>query len=428
MRFRTYEIPTTVQQESWLRSLRAGGAGKNVPVLFTVAGPVDTDRLSAAVDDVVARHVMLRTSFDPDRPDRAIVHRRRPLDLRVLDAPTETFETARDFAVRPFELGDEQRMRCGVCPLPDGSTLVLLVVDRLSCDGLSGSILASDAFGYLENSTATENTKPDISYARFAREQRTWLTSDAAASARRFWAAEFDRWGSDRPRCVLGRDSTASSGGDTKRLTHRLPEPAVVAVDVLVGRHHTSRLVVLAAAILRQLISDFGEPSAGLTIDFHGRTKPWVHGTVGMFTHSMDLHLARDEAADIDHAIVAVRDRMARRVEQALPRSVVARDHPEAQVTGSARPTLYLSTSPFDLRMPGSGAALLTLPFDPRQYTDAVPHRLDIEIGTAGGGLELKANMRVDHFHVEEVSRLLEHITDRLVREHTFPGLTTFSR
>ena len=130
---------SAMQQRLWfLERLNPGTATWHLHWLMRVTGPLDRAALQAAVDAVVARHEVLRTSFiERDGMPLQRVEARGRVMIEGVDAPTAT---ARDAAIQarsaaPFDLSAAPLMR------------VLLVRDSVEVAGDAAGDAAVDAAG-----------------------------------------------------------------------------------------------------------------------------------------------------------------------------------------------------------------------------------------------------------------------------------------
>ncbi|MFE3324277.1 amino acid adenylation domain-containing protein [Streptomyces sp. NPDC059176] len=119
------------------------------PWTYDVAGPLDLVLFQRALDDVVARHEALRTTFalHPDGP-RQYVHRTLdvPLavtDLRELPEPERVHRTEQLIAARaaePFDLTAGPLLRAEAFRIAEHRTTVLFVVHHIVWDGWSAEV------------------------------------------------------------------------------------------------------------------------------------------------------------------------------------------------------------------------------------------------------------------------------------------------
>ncbi|WP_244232538.1 condensation domain-containing protein, partial [Mycobacterium innocens] len=140
------------QQRLWfLNQFEGGAATYNMPTAFRVTGALDVDALGAAIDDVVARHEILRTvypqadgvPFQQVLPIHAGMWRRGAaavVSLREQDLPREL----EALAGYRFDLAAEIPIRAQIYSLDPQQHVVAMVLHHIACDGWSLWPLVSD--------------------------------------------------------------------------------------------------------------------------------------------------------------------------------------------------------------------------------------------------------------------------------------------
>ncbi|MBY8852180.1 hypothetical protein K7G98_29510, partial [Saccharothrix sp. MB29] len=88
----------------FLDRLTGADAGYNTPVLLRLSGALDVVALRAALDDVVARHEILRTVIRDDGDPHQVV-------LAEARVPFAVVPDLGDLAGRPFDLSTEIPLR-----------------------------------------------------------------------------------------------------------------------------------------------------------------------------------------------------------------------------------------------------------------------------------------------------------------------------
>ena len=151
------------QRRLWALGAGADGSTLEARAEIRIAGAVNRDALIAAVDDVVARHEILRTAFHADAD--------MTLPLQVI---AETASTAPVRLVDTGEAGLQLNVR-----------LSSLCCDRRGLDNLVADVRA--AYQARLSATADEAPQP-LQYADAAAWLNAALESEDAEAGRRFWA------------------------------------------------------------------------------------------------------------------------------------------------------------------------------------------------------------------------------------------------
>ncbi|MEO3788491.1 amino acid adenylation domain-containing protein, partial [Actinocorallia sp. B10E7] len=136
------------QQRMWfLGTLLPAHPLYNVSMAFRLRGPLDVDRLGAALDALVERHETLRTTFvNVDGTPRLRVRPAIPGTMAVLDVDggAEAEALAREWLLRPFDLAEGPLVRFGLLRHADDHFTLLFVVHHIVADGWSMSLLCRE--------------------------------------------------------------------------------------------------------------------------------------------------------------------------------------------------------------------------------------------------------------------------------------------
>ncbi|MGW5385164.1 amino acid adenylation domain-containing protein [Nocardia sp. NPDC003963] len=143
------------QRRAWFLQTRdPGDSTLNIPVVYRMCGPLDTEKLRAAVESIVERHVVLRTTYGlgPDGEPYQVVRTDLPIhwqehDLSALaeDPARRRVEvlTRRELA-RPFDPATEAPLRSTLIRRGPREYLLLLVAHAIAWDDESASVFATE--------------------------------------------------------------------------------------------------------------------------------------------------------------------------------------------------------------------------------------------------------------------------------------------
>ncbi|MGI5521524.1 amino acid adenylation domain-containing protein [Micromonospora sp. CA-259024] len=267
------------QRRLWfLDRLEGPNATYNIPIVLRLVGDLDTDVLDEALDDVVARHEVLRTVFpSADGEPHQVILPPSPGLVRVShgDDPREavehTFDLARDVPLRVWLIKD----------------VLVLVLHHIAGDAWSLAPLAGDlstAYRARLGGAAPVWEPLPVQYADYALWQRDLLAADNDQLA--YWRAALDglpaelRLPTTRPRPAM-----SSHRGGTVSLDI---DPALQeSLTRLCQTHGVTTFMALQGA-LAVLLSRLG---AGTDIPvgtpIAGRTDEALDGLVGFFVNTM---------------------------------------------------------------------------------------------------------------------------------------------
>ncbi len=347
---------------------------------------LDVAALLWALEQLAARHPVLRTAFDLERFSEPLqlVHRRVGIPLAVCDLtalPTgrrqEALQACFAAAGRPFDLSLAPLLRYAVCRLAAGSWQLLMAEHHAILDGWSVATLLSELFQlyYLRAGQAPPlAAAPAPLFRDFVARERQIL---ASRESRDFWQEALR----DRPSAALPRWPLAGPAAARDRHS---PRPSVqVPIDLRLS------------TALERLARTSGLPQKSLLLAVHVKVLSASYGPdviTGLVANG------RPERDDGDRAL-----------------------------------GLFLNTLPFRLRLaPGSWLDLAQQTFAAER--ELLPHRsfplAELQRSLGDGGPLFEAAFNFIHFHVLAGTARLggpEIAVERAVAETHFPLAVGFS-
>jgi hypothetical protein len=194
-------VPLSYSQELlWLLSqLDGGGVAYNAPAAFRLQGPIDRGALQQAIDGLVARHEILRTTYDlvDDRPMQ-IVAPSGSADVQFVDLSALP-ETEREAELErllhaesehEFDLRVDSVLRPSLIRLGPDDHVFFNVMHHIATDGWSRSVLHGELTELYE--AAVQRREPNleplaIQYADYAVWHRNWLDGGVLAQQLDYW-------------------------------------------------------------------------------------------------------------------------------------------------------------------------------------------------------------------------------------------------
>jgi hypothetical protein len=188
------------QQRLWLvDQIEPGSPVYNMPVAVRLTGDLDVDALRRALQEVVRRHEVLRTTFAAvEGLPRQVIAPSLEIDLPLLDLSARP-EIQRDWEARrlmdeeargPFDLARGPLIRAKLLRLEARQHLVLVTLHHIVADAWSLGILVRevsalyDAFAHGRPSPLPE---PVLQYADYAQWQRDWLSGPVLQAQLDYW-------------------------------------------------------------------------------------------------------------------------------------------------------------------------------------------------------------------------------------------------
>ena len=263
-------------------------------------GPLDQLVLRRALNEVVARHEALRTTFEDERGHlRQLIAPALVLDLPILDASAFRDASASDLpaqlmqeeARQPFDLRLGPLVRARLLRLAPLEHLLLVTVHHIVSDGWSNAIFTRDlcAFysAFLQDSPASLPELP-IQFADYAEWQQTQLTDDNFAAQRAYWR---EKLAGDLPGLDLPFDRRPRSGpnvsGDIR--SHVLPPKLVRAAKALGAGENASPFMIFFA-IFQVLLNRYtGQEDFLVTSPSANRQRREFEALIGPFANPLLL-------------------------------------------------------------------------------------------------------------------------------------------
>lgn len=189
--------PRSTHAQRQLRALDQGGVPAfEMSLGFWLDGPLDRAALRAAVQDLVARHETLRTTFAPDGDTLVVRPVREAPPGDVLTEHTcgdedDLGRFLRSWAEKPLDPVDGEVFRAAVVEAAPERHLLLVTVHHAAVDGWSYSVLLDDLVA-LYNARC-RGTSPELPPAVQFRDYLAWhervAAGPTAARHRDFWHA-----------------------------------------------------------------------------------------------------------------------------------------------------------------------------------------------------------------------------------------------
>jgi amino acid adenylation domain-containing protein len=286
------------QRRLWLLDkLNPGGCLHNIPRATRLLGALDLEALQTALDGLVSRHEILRTTLiETDDGPRQQVQPPSRTKIRLVDLrrrpDSEREAEARRFLVqdaqRPFDLSHETPLRACLILLGAEEHILSLLTHQVASDSWSKSVLYRDLAALYR--AALDGTSVDLpaltlQYAAFA----AWQGDSAGDEARRrhlaYWTkhlagAELLNLPTDRP-----RPSVPTSRGAKQYF--RLSRQVEQSLRALCQREGVTLFMGLLASFVALLSRLSGQADLSVGTPVSGRNWPEVENLLGPFANTL---------------------------------------------------------------------------------------------------------------------------------------------
>ena len=277
------------QKRMLLLSVAEGSSlSYNMPMALKVSGKLDPALCRSALQQIVNRHEILRTSFHfVDGEPVQKIHEEIELEWSEAEAADEQVEELIHSFIRPFRLEKASQLRAGLIKLSESSSVLLFDIHHIISDGMSMSILIQE-FMHLYNGTALPDAA--LHYKDFAAWQHRFLASKQMREQQAFWLKQFAE---EVPALQLPYDyprpPLQSFAGDS--LSFEADQPMTRKLRAIALQSDATLYMVLLASYYTLLFRYARQEDIVIGCPIAGRRHEQVEHMPGMFVNTLPLRI-----------------------------------------------------------------------------------------------------------------------------------------
>src|ERR1700677_3397331 len=346
--------PLSFTQE-WFLTLDQGDDGGTFGSRFTmvrpiqITGRVDLAVLQGALDDVVARHELLRTVVvrDADPPYQHVFPPCQ-VPLKVRDIPPATGKS-RGTMLQDllYESGgvnarDVALMDARLYKFDDRDSVMFLTVHHSACDAWSSEVILRDlgAF-YAARITGTAAELPPVrQYREYAEWQRASATSSAEDGAPAYWRDKLR--GAREFTIPNDHGHPESYSRPYSQHAHVIEADIMASASALATASRTTFFPVLLSAFYVLAYQVTGATDLTIRAFTAGREVEQFHNTMGLFLNCVPFRTSLDGCTSFRDIIARTRETFIDAIAHELPVNVIEQTFP-----GFVKSRDDLSTSQF---------------------------------------------------------------------------------
>lgn len=289
------------QQRLWfLDQLGHGSAHYNMPAALRLAGSLDRQALQAALNEIIRRHEVLRTTYRKTAVGGVQhVESSFPLSVPLSDWSDmgEDEQAARiEASMRheqstPFDLAHDLMIRVSLARLSADSHVLFLTLHHIAADGWSLGILVREFANlyqaFVEGHEPALPSLP-VQYADYAHWQRNTVSNELTQKQLAFWRDELAGVAQlhNIPTYRLRAPQQATAG---KCVYEVVDAPLLAGLVALGSRHGASLFMVLHAAFALLLARWSGDEDIVVGTPVAGRDHKDVEYLIGCFVNTLAL-------------------------------------------------------------------------------------------------------------------------------------------
>ncbi|HEX9986362.1 MAG TPA: amino acid adenylation domain-containing protein [Thermoanaerobaculia bacterium] len=292
-------ITSFPQQRLWfVDQLEGGSAQYNIPAALRLRGRLDEDALQRALDTIVERHEILRTTYRGEN-DAAmqVVQPARPVSMRRIDL-TSVEAAARDAQVQTlareegatsFDLASDLMLRVTLVRLAAQEHVLLFTMHHIASDGWSMGVLVKEfvtLYGVYTHGDANPLPPLPIQYADYAYWQRQRLQGDNLQKELGYWKNRL----SGIPQLhslPLDKPRGARQNFIARKHTQFIERPVIDALQSLAREHDATLFMVLQSAYALLLARWSGSNDIVMSVPTAGRTMAAIEPLIGFFINTL---------------------------------------------------------------------------------------------------------------------------------------------
>ena len=413
------ELPLSyAQQRLWFIEYMAPGQSPYlIPSSSLIYGALDATLLYRALDQVIERHEVLRTTFsEGENGPVQVVHstfltRKVLIDLSDLNDPRQHFQSLVDADIRvPFDLAKGPLVRFQLYRLADREHGFLLTFHHIVSDAWSYGIFLRELIAFYGNLTSGNGQTPaplPIQYADYAVWQRRWFEAGELERQLSFWKKHLEDFQPLEFPLDFPRPKNQTFPGAHWEHTINLDLTRRLTAF---SAHEKASMFMTTLAIFKVLLSHYTRQNDILIgTPVANRTRPEVENLIGFFVNSLLLRNRFDAAISFRELLQRVRQNTLNAfAHQDLPfNTLVEILQPERDV--SRNPLFQISFSYDSARKPVLDGTVRSVPVEPSQS----PAHIDLAmvVFETPDQISLGFRYNTDLFQSSTIARFAEHYT-----------------
>jgi amino acid adenylation domain-containing protein/thioester reductase-like protein len=286
---KSYPVSSAQKRMLITHAMEGANTSYNIFGAYDIKGSLDVAKLEAAVNQVVARHETLRTSFELEKgmPVQR-VHQAVKINLIAQDIPKENITAELAGFIRPFDLSRAPLFRVGLFRYERQRYVMIYEMHHIIADGSSMGIFRNEMMRLYNG----EKLPPiNIQYRDFAAWQNELNKSEAIAKQESYWC---NRFSGEIPVLDLPTDFArpASQSFAGAAVAFQLSAAQTARLNQLALETGSTLFMVLLAAYNLLLAKYTGQEDLVVGSPVAGRPHAEVGQLIGMFVNTLAMRNA----------------------------------------------------------------------------------------------------------------------------------------
>jgi condensation enzyme len=303
-----------------------------------ITGPVDLAVLQGALDDVVARHELLRTLVVRDAdPPYQLVRPPCPVSLEVRDLPPVT-GTSRDMVVQELIVEAEAgtisarqvpMLRAVLCRFDDRDSALFLTVHHSVTDAWSFQVIIRDlgAFYAARHTGIPAKLPPVRQYREYAEWQRANAASPAEDGAPRYWLEKLH--GAREFTIPNDHGHPDSYSRPYSMHVHAIDADVITAANALATASRSTLFTVMLSAYYVLAHKITGATDLTIRAFTAGRNEEQFQNTMGLFLNVVPFRTSLADCTSFRDIVARTKETLIDAMAHELPVNVIEQTLPD---------------------------------------------------------------------------------------------------
>jgi amino acid adenylation domain-containing protein len=272
----------------------------NLPAVLRLNVDLDTTAFMRALDEVLARHGILRGSFHlDDRTGELQVRIASSGSIRVPLVEIASDETlsnehlthrAYEEAITPFDLTTAPLLRCTILRDPTRAVYLLITTHHLVSDGWSLRLLAREVCERYRahlSGFPPRPTAPGLQFSDYCRWQARWIRSKEGQVQQSYW---LDQLSESEPFVLpTSFPRPARTSFDVRHTAAAIGRPLLEAMKETAALTATTPFMLFVAGLCATLFGRYGSPNLHVGVIYANRNLPATQSIVGLLANTLIL-------------------------------------------------------------------------------------------------------------------------------------------
>lgn len=424
-------LPLSLQQQRlWVNeTLYPGTTDYSIPAAYRVSGPFSLDAAQAALDAVMARHAVLRSSFHQDEEQihqslhdglQMVIARHDLTCMAMQDRDAAVSRIIAEDAATPFKLAQPPLLRAAWMSLAPDQGVLYFNLHHIVFDGWSMDILLKEFIAFYRERThgVPHGLLPlSIQYIDYALWQRQRQNQERLEEQLGYWAQALAGAPAEH---ALPLDHPRPRHGQHRgeRVAGHVPATMLAQLESLASKLDITLFMLLHGALALVLSRQGGEPDVVIGTPVANRGSAQLDELIGYFVNTLALRVSCDESQTVGAYFQQVREvNLGAQARQDVPFDLLI-ERLDVPRSSSHSPLFQIMLSLDNTaRTADSGGVLAVEPLS--TGVAQAKYDLTLHVGVDAQGLHLEWIYDSALFNAGSVDRLCTHFQTLLA---SLPG------